>query len=105
MKGTDDNRRCDYCGKPKHTRETCWKLHGRPTRGGGGKRLVSSRPQAYMSGQADDGLNKENSGHSSLSHDEVKTLRSLLTRLEFPSLSNAPSAFIPSSNIAQTGIP
>ncbi|GAV70401.1 hypothetical protein CFOL_v3_13899, partial [Cephalotus follicularis] len=21
---------CDYCGKEKHTRDRCWKLHGRP---------------------------------------------------------------------------
>ncbi|KAF5450350.1 hypothetical protein F2P56_030710 [Juglans regia] len=21
---------CDYCNKPRHTRETCWKLHGKP---------------------------------------------------------------------------
>lgn len=26
-------RRCDYCGKPKHTREICRKLYGKPTRG------------------------------------------------------------------------
>jgi hypothetical protein len=24
---------CDYCHKKNHTRETCWDLHGRPTRG------------------------------------------------------------------------
>ncbi|KAA8531242.1 hypothetical protein F0562_005951 [Nyssa sinensis] len=22
---------CDYCNKPHHTRENCWKLHGKPT--------------------------------------------------------------------------
>ena len=22
---------CDHCNKPRHTRETCWKLHGKPT--------------------------------------------------------------------------
>lgn len=21
---------CDYCNKPRHTRETCWKIHGKP---------------------------------------------------------------------------
>eukprot|EP00257_Ricinus_communis_P026984 XP_025014398.1 uncharacterized protein LOC112536055 [Ricinus communis] len=34
-----DSRRCDYCGKPRHTRETCWKLHGRPPRGRVGKKI------------------------------------------------------------------
>ena len=24
---------CDYCKKPRHTRETCWKLHGTPSGG------------------------------------------------------------------------
>ncbi|KAG8651577.1 hypothetical protein MANES_06G001350v8 [Manihot esculenta] len=28
-----DHLHCDYCGKPRHTKETCWKLHGRPIRG------------------------------------------------------------------------
>lgn len=22
---------CDHCNKPRHTRETCWKIHGRPS--------------------------------------------------------------------------
>ena len=22
---------CDHCKKPWHTRETCWKLHGKPS--------------------------------------------------------------------------
>lgn len=26
-------RNCEYCGKPKHTQETCWKLHGKPQNG------------------------------------------------------------------------
>ncbi|XP_028077565.1 uncharacterized protein LOC114279508 [Camellia sinensis] len=26
---------CDYCKKPRHTRETCWKLHGTPSGGRG----------------------------------------------------------------------
>ena len=25
-----DMRWCDFCKKPRHTRETCWKLHGKP---------------------------------------------------------------------------
>ena len=25
-----DTRWCDYCKSPKHTRETCWRLNGRP---------------------------------------------------------------------------
>ena len=22
---------CDHCNKPRHTRDTCWKIHGKPT--------------------------------------------------------------------------
>ena len=25
-----DNVWCTYCKKPQHTKETCWKLHGKP---------------------------------------------------------------------------
>ncbi|GMP35132.1 hypothetical protein CsSME_00007707 [Camellia sinensis var. sinensis] len=28
-----DNLFCDYCRQPRHTRETCWKLHGTSSRG------------------------------------------------------------------------
>lgn len=28
-----DHLNCDYCRKPKHTKETSWKLHGRTTKG------------------------------------------------------------------------
>ena len=38
--GSDDKDtlHCDYCQRSCHTRETCWRLHGRlPTRGRGGR--------------------------------------------------------------------
>ncbi|TYJ02255.1 hypothetical protein E1A91_A13G215100v1 [Gossypium mustelinum] len=34
-KSTKDHLTCDYCGKPRHTKDSCWKLHGRPIRGRG----------------------------------------------------------------------
>ena len=43
-----DNRKCDYCGKSRHTTDTYWKLHGRPTRSRGGKRFGGTRPQAHV---------------------------------------------------------
>ena len=27
-----DSLWCDYCNKARHTRETCWKIHGKPER-------------------------------------------------------------------------
>ena len=48
-KGTEqDNIKCDYCGKPRHTRDTCWKLHGRLMHGRGDKRFGGIRPRAHM---------------------------------------------------------
>ena len=37
-----DSLWCSYCKKNKHTRETCWKLHGKPLnffKGNGGKEV------------------------------------------------------------------
>ncbi|KAK6934023.1 Retrotransposon Copia-like, N-terminal [Dillenia turbinata] len=44
-----DQLKCDYCGKPGHTKGRCWKLHGRPNKSRGGKYTRSPRPQANMS--------------------------------------------------------
>ena len=32
LKKSDEKDRvwCDYCHKPRHTRDACWKLHGKP---------------------------------------------------------------------------
>ncbi|XP_028102206.1 uncharacterized protein LOC114301453 [Camellia sinensis] len=32
QRGFDNKPRvwCDFCNKPRHTRETCWKIHGKP---------------------------------------------------------------------------
>lgn len=43
---------CDYYGKPCHTRKTCWKLHGHPSRGRGG-RSASTCSQAHQSEATD----------------------------------------------------
>ncbi|GAV70870.1 hypothetical protein CFOL_v3_14368, partial [Cephalotus follicularis] len=39
--------RCDYCGKPYHMREQCWKLHGKPPGIGKGKGVNKGRSQAH----------------------------------------------------------
>lgn len=31
--GDKTGRNCEYCGKPNHTQETCYKLHGKPQNG------------------------------------------------------------------------
>jgi hypothetical protein len=44
----DDNDKlfCDQCNRSRHTRETCWRLHGRPTRGRGGHTSGGTGPRA-----------------------------------------------------------
>ncbi|GAV80176.1 hypothetical protein CFOL_v3_23637 [Cephalotus follicularis] len=39
--------RCDYCGKPYHMREKCWKHHGKPPGIGKGKGMNEDRSQAH----------------------------------------------------------
>jgi cobalamin biosynthesis Mg chelatase CobN len=38
---------CDHCNRSRHTRGTCWKLHGRPARGRGGHIGGGFRPRAH----------------------------------------------------------
>nr|XP_016489384.1 PREDICTED: uncharacterized protein LOC107809293 [Nicotiana tabacum] len=89
-----DHMHCDYYRKPKHTKETCWKLHGRPTRDRGGKRVGPSRVQANFA------ENVETSGKTAFgeafSLDEVQHLRCLLNKLD--------SSNVATSNYVQSGI-
>lgn len=39
---------CDYYWRPRHTKEICWKLHGRPTRDCGMKLVSLSSTDANM---------------------------------------------------------
>jgi len=40
-----DNLWCTFCKKPRHTVDKCWKLHGKPVRGG-------QQPQSKPKGQS-----------------------------------------------------
>ncbi|GMP41060.1 hypothetical protein CsSME_00011283 [Camellia sinensis var. sinensis] len=80
----------------RHDREHCWKLNGRPTRGRG--RGSIARPQAHVSEIA-----VSPSEPSTLSQDELHTLRRLMARLDSPS--TIVSSTSASSNFANTGIP
>jgi hypothetical protein len=37
---------CDHCNRSRHTRKTCWRLHGHPTRGCEGHSGGGTRPRA-----------------------------------------------------------
>nr|CAD1835548.1 unnamed protein product [Ananas comosus var. bracteatus] len=104
-KGSDlidkDHLKCDHCGRSRHTKETCWKLHGRPTRGRGGRSGSGRgywRSQAYQA-EAPDTLHSEGAHVETkgLSHEELLTLRQLMTKLDSI---EANSNFIPSTTYA-----
>ncbi|GAV72659.1 hypothetical protein CFOL_v3_16147, partial [Cephalotus follicularis] len=90
-----DQIRCDHCGKTRHTKENCWKLHGRPIRGRGGKRMGPPRSQAHFS-ETTEFIPNSNVDH--LSKEEVQALKQLVSRLETSS-----SSTMPSSNFAHSG--
>jgi hypothetical protein len=74
---------CDYCNRPRHTRETCWKLHGKPAHLKNGKPGPRSVPAAH---EAKNSLPNQ---------DQVEELIRLL---KSSSLSG-----IPNASLAQTG--
>ena len=47
-KWNKDNLWCTYCKKPRHTKEKCWKLNGKPPSQEWGNRGGQQRPQAHM---------------------------------------------------------
>jgi hypothetical protein len=92
-----DHLQCDYCGKLRHTKETCWKLHGRPTRGRGRKQVSSSRPQANMAETRE--TPKETGFGETLPSNEIQHLRRLLSKLDLLGIST-----VAISNYVQSGI-
>lgn len=78
-----DENWCTYCKKPRHTKEQCWKLHGklftnsREWRQKGGQ-LAPSQRQAYMSTQDSTQV------FGGLSMDEIEKLNDLLRTVEIP---------------------
>ncbi|XP_058222135.1 uncharacterized protein LOC131332063 [Rhododendron vialii] len=94
---------CDYCHNTGHTRDFCWKLHGKPSRGRGGGRgghgrgPVRSRAQARVS--------ESTSNHiGGFSQGEIQTLRHLMARANSSSTIASSSTAAPTSSyFAHTG--
>src|SRR5262249_16614784 len=91
---------CEYSGKPRHTKEHCWKLHGRPTRGRGGKRSGFTKPQAHVTEIGE--LSGESSSSGIFSNTEIQSLKRLLSQLESSSTQGATSNFVNSGNVSLT---
>ena len=66
---------CDYCGRNRHTQETCFKLHGRPNNSKAGK--FGDRPMPTTNDAASSPFTKEKMDH-------------LLKLLKFNSSPNTP---------------
>ncbi|XP_058199324.1 uncharacterized protein LOC131314589 [Rhododendron vialii] len=108
---------CDYYHNNGHTRDFCWKLHGKLFRGRGGGRgshgrgLVRSRAQAHVSESTvgtllDSGLSSGTQASSDqvggFSQGEIQTLRRFMARADSPS-TIASTAAPTSSYFAHTG--
>ncbi|TXG53873.1 hypothetical protein EZV62_019129 [Acer yangbiense] len=68
---------CNYCKKPHHTKETCWKLHGKPANIGNNTAYGNQQPgRAHMVQSEDENnmLNKE----------DIEKLKHFLGSLETP---------------------
>ncbi|XP_058214986.1 uncharacterized protein LOC131326280 [Rhododendron vialii] len=104
---------CDYCHNIGHTKDFCWKLHGKPSRGRGGGRnghgrgLVRSRAQAHVSESTvstlpDSGFSsgiQASSDHvGGFSQGEIQTLRRLMARADSPSTIASSSTVAPTSS-------
>jgi len=51
-----DNKkgRCEHCHKPGHTRETCWKIHGKPSDWKPSRPSNDKEGGAYVAATSDD---------------------------------------------------
>ncbi|RVW90686.1 hypothetical protein CK203_038764 [Vitis vinifera] len=67
--------------KPRHTKEKCWKLNGKPPSREWGNHGGQQRPQAHMAKQP---KTKKNSATGEFNSEEMEKLKSLLGSLDKP---------------------
>ncbi|XP_057493174.1 uncharacterized protein LOC130778669 [Actinidia eriantha] len=85
--GSDDKDKlhCDYCQRPRHTRETCWRLHGRPpTRGRGSRSGSAGGRDGSSRAHHSTVVEPPSSGSESiaLSSTEIELIRNVMSRLD-----------------------
>jgi hypothetical protein len=90
---------CDHCNRSRHTRETCWKLQGRPTQGRGGHTGGGFRPWAHHTSTIETTTPTLDTSSSTrdiggLSKDEVEALHRLMSRLDTPTTAASSSVLI-----------
>ncbi|KAK3020642.1 hypothetical protein RJ639_046426 [Escallonia herrerae] len=83
-----DKMWCTYCKKPRHTREQCRKLHGKPqsSRWNAGPRSEKLRSQVHMTQSKEDmshgDINFSGGEENEFNKEDIGRLRSLLDSLE-----------------------
>ena len=79
-----DNLWCTYCKKAHHTRERCWKLHGKPPSREWGQKgeQPSNNGQTHVTTVQQNGATPQETG--SLNQEEVERVRSLICNLDKP---------------------
>ena len=82
-----DSLWCTYCKKPRHTRERCWKLHGKPPMSNKNSTMQNGQPkgqgQAHMT-STQSGDEVKSHEPDKLNREEIEKLKSLLGALEKP---------------------
>ena len=83
-KDNRDNLWCAYCKKPRHTKEQCWKLNGKPTTLGREwvNRVTQSRPRVHLTEQVS---HEEVQEKAAFNSEEIEKIRGLLGSLNKPS--------------------
>ena len=89
--------RCDHCNRVGHTRETCWKIHGKPSNWKS-NRTQENEPQGYRATNDEPPQSNNSTNRIPFSQERMELLQKLLTR------DPSSTSTIGSSSIAQKGI-
>ena len=89
-KNDKDKLWCDYCHKPRHTKEFCWKLHGRPQNSGTGTKSFGQNSKGFQAATDNANANSGNQGSNMFAEEQLEQLVRFMSQT-------------PSANLAQTG--
>lgn len=87
--GSKENLWCTFCKKPRHTKDQCWKLHGRPSStnknwNAKGAQSRNSSGAAHLMIQSSTNEGEASHGHSEFNKEDIQRLKALLCSLEKP---------------------
>ena len=88
---------CDHCNQVGHTRETCWKIHRKPSNWKS-NRTQENEPQGYCATNDEPPQSNNSANKTPFSQEQMELLQKLLTR------DPSSTSTIGSSSIAQKGI-